>query len=591
MDEQALSSIAASAPLSWGVAFLCGLVVIFFFAQERLDRPLKSSGEDKLHRERLFEYLRPFQLRHRDAFRKAYLMYTAALLLAYAAGSVFASTFGPFLVPGSSFNEPYWPLGLALAMTGVAPSLPVLVRIEEWVRAKTHAAVGVPRTFHRFTDALVQVKLDPESIGDELIGPGDSERLARVLDAAQRVMGVRTAAYEGFANRAMKLYAFRAWADSNPAWPPASVRREFARIEAVITPPVHGLIDDLQALATGGEVPDPGAAGTHDAWQALQSRWRAIAQRTAEAADDVCALFALYAERSTEPPVRDNPVSALLRDLIEQAKDSREETTPVADALLVAVGIVSVVAFAIGLAGALSGITAIPGVSPLVLAFFYFMGVVVLYGPSGLLAWTVQHGRRWVNFAVSGQVFPARQHLGLLVRAFAISFVMMALFLILNIAAAHLRTVDQGSIVQSVLLRQFLGIGSTISCGQTALVWIAVATAPMGAWNALHLAMQADLAAVGQERTPRAHRLMALHALGLGAIHLVGSIGLGRLVPCTDAAATVAPHLGLALNAAQEMVAFEVLTSVLLGFVFAWQTRAALVALREHAPVPAAALG
>jgi hypothetical protein len=102
------------------------------------------------------------------------------------------------------------------------------------------------------------------------------------------------------------------------------------------------------------------------------------------------------------------------------------------------------------------------------------------------------------------------------------------------------------------------------------------------------------MAAAGQERTTRALGLMALHGLGLGAIHLVGSIALGRLVPCTDFPATVAPHLGLALNAAQEMVAFEVLTSILLGFVFAWQTRAALVALRDHAPVarmPEAATG
>lgn len=588
MDEEGLITAAAGASLSWGAAFAFGVVAILFFAKERLDRPLKSDGEEKLHRERLFEYLRPFQLRHRDVFRKAYVMYTAALLLAYGVGSVFASTLGPFLVPGASFDEAYWPLGLALAMTGVAPSLPLLVRAEEWARAKTHAAVGVPRTFHRFTDALLQVRLDPASIGDDLIGPGDAERLALVLDAAQRVMGARTPAYDSFANRTMKLYAFRAWVDSNPPWPPASVRREFARIETVVTPPAQGLIDDLQSLAADTSAPDAASVGGDGPWKALESRWRAIARRVAESADDVCALFALYAERATEPPLRDNPISALLRDLIEQARDGRDETTPVADALLLAVGVVSAVAFGIGLAGALSGITAMPGASAVALAFVYFMGALVLYGPSGFIAWTAQHGRRWVNFCAGGQVFPARQYLGLLLRALAVSFAMMSLFLILNIAAAHLRGQGGQDLAQSVLVRQFLGIGSSILCGQNALVWIAVATAPMGAWNALHLALQADMAAARQERQPRAHIMMAVHALGLGAIHLVGSIWLGRLVPCTDFPATVAPSLGLSLNAAQEVVAFEVLTSILLGLVFSWQTRSALVALRDHAPAATA---
>ena len=571
-----------SAITPWTASFALGLIAIFFFAQERLDRPLKSNGEERLHRERLFDYIRPFQLRNREAFRKAYVMYTASLLLAYATLSVSGSILGPFVFPGADVDGPEWPLALALAMIGIAPKFPVLVRLEEWVRARTHAAVGVPRTFHRFTDALVQVKLDPATLGDDLIGPGDAERLGSVLDAAQRVLGAKTPAYEALANRTMKLYAFRAWADSNPAWPPARVRREFARIETVIAPPVQGLIDDLQHLAKSSVPPDPDGPGAREAWEALESRWRAIARRAAETADDVCALFALYAERATEPPVKDNPVSALLRDLIEQASEGRDDATPVADALLLSIGVVSVAAFVIGLVGALSGITGMGGVSPATVAFFYFMGVLVLYGPSGFLAWTARHRRRWVNFYAGGRVFPARQYLALLVRAFALSFVMMSLFLVLNIAAAHLAARDGGDLIQSVLVRQFLGIGSTVSCGQNALVLIALVTAPMGAWNALHLALQADLTAAGRERTPRAYGMVAIHAVGLGAIHFIGSLWLGRTIPCTDAPATVAPAFGLTLDAAQEVLAFEVLTSILLGLVFAWQVRAALVALRDH---------
>lgn len=576
----------------WQVSFALGFAAILFFAQDRLEHPLKTDGADRLRRERLFDFVRPYQLRNRDAFRKAYVMYTATLVMVYAAGAVFGSILGPFLFPTADVNGPEWPLALALAMIGIAPKFPFLVRLEEWVRARTHEAVGVPRTFHAFTDALAQVQLDRDSLTADLIGPGDAERLTAVLDAARRVFGARTSVLDTFSNRVMKLYAFRAWADSAPAWPPATVRREFGRLEAEVTPPVFGLIEDLQHLAA---VAMPDAGAERDAREALESRWRAIARRVAETADDVCALFALYAERSSDPPVKDNPISALLRDLIEQAQAEREADTPVADALLAAVGIVAAVAFLTGLAGALSGITALPGVSPLTVAFFYFMGVVVLYGPSGFLAWNARRDRRWVNAFAGDRVFPAMQYLSLCLRGFGLSFLMMALFMVLNLAAAHLAQRGAGGeAVHSVVVRQFLGLGSTITCGQNAMVLVALAAAPLGAWNAVHLALQADLAALGREHTARARGLVVLHAGGLGAIHFVATAWLGRMVPCTDAPATVAPLLGLPLNAAQEVVAFEVITSVLLGLVFAWQTRAALVTLRDsqttaaRVPLPAA---
>lgn len=579
---------------AWHASFLFGLVSIVWFAQDRLNQRLPSDGDDPQRRERLIELVLPFQLRNRRVFRRAYLVYTGILVTIYAVGSIFGSVIGPVLFPGTDVNGPEWPMALALAMIGIAPKFPFLLRLEEKVRAFTHELVGVPRTFHSFTNALLNVPVSVETLGDDLIAPGDTQRLALVLEAAARVMG-RTVAHETFSNRVLKLFAFRAWNDSDLAWPPYSVRREFRRIEAEVAPAVHGLIEDLEHLAELTLAQPPTESEAQQNWVAMESRWRSIAQRVSGSADDVCALFALYAERATEPPVKDNPISALLRDLIEEAQTKRERADPGADALLIAVGMVAVTGFAIGLIGALAGITAAPGSQPWRPAIFYLMGVLILYGPTAFLAWDSRHpstDQHWINPFADATIFPARQFLWLFVKACVLSFVIMSLFMMLHVVLASLgqRGPDSAPLL-GVLLGQFFGTGTTVACGTGALVWVAIATAPLGGWNAVHLALHADAAETGRDCGLTGLRLVASHALGLGAIQFAASVSLGRLQPCGDAVATVAPKLGLALNAAEELVAFEVITSIVLGLVFAWQGRMALRALRTsetHAVEPVA---
>lgn len=573
---------------AWHASFLFGLISIIWFAQDRLNQPLASDGDDPQRRERLIALLQPFQLRNRRMFRRAYLVYTGILVLFYAVGSVFGSFIGPVLFPGSDVDGPEWPMALALAMIGIAPKFPFLVRLEEKVRAFTHELVGVPRTFHTFTNALLAVPVSAEALDEDLIAPGDAQRLSTVLDAASRVVG-RGLPFEMLSNRVVKLFAFRAWSDSNLTWPPYSVRREFRRIEAEIAPAVHALIEDLDHLAalTMATPPDEGDAQQH--WTAMSSRWRSMTQRVSGAADDVCALFALYAERTTEPPVKDNPISALLRDLIEEARNKRERADPGADALLIAVLLVAATGFAIGLVGALSGITAPADASPWRPALFYLMGVLILYGPTTFLAWDSRHPgvqRHWINPFSEDGVFPMRQFLGLFLKGFLLSFVIMSLFMMLNIALAALGERGTGGpALIGVLVSQFFGTGQPVPCGTGALVWVAVATAPLGGWTAVHLALHADAVESGRDDTAAAWWAVASHAVGLGAIQFFASLLLGRLTPCTDAMATVAPKFGLALNAAEELIAFEVMTSAVLGLIFAWQSRSALRALRT-APAP-----
>lgn len=578
---------------AWHASFLFGLLSIVWFAQDRLNQRLPSDGDDPQRRERLIELVLPFQLRNQRVFRRAYLVYTGILVVIYAVGSIFGSVIGPVLFPGTDVNGPEWPMALALAMIGIAPKFPVLLRLEEKIRAFTHELVGVPRTFHSFTNALLNVPVSVETLGDDLIAPGDAQRLALVLEAAARVMG-RTMAHETFSNRTVKLFAFRAWNDSDLAWPPYSVRREFRRIEAEVTPAVHGLIEDLEHLAGLTLAQSPTDADAQQNWVAMESRWRSIAQRVGGSADDVCALFALYAERATEPPVKDNPISALLRDLIEEAQAARERADPGADALLIAVGLVGLTGFAIGFIGALAGITAPPGSQPWRPAFFYLMGVLILYGPTAFLAWDSRHpstAQGWINPFADTRIFPARQFLGLFVKAYLLSFLIMSLFMMLHVVLATLGQRDpEGPALFGVLLGQFFGTGQPVTCGTGALIWVAAATATLGGWNAVHLALHADASEAELDDGPARMRLVASHALGLGAIQFVTSVSLGRLHPCTDAVATVAPHLGLALNAAEELLVFEVLTSTVLGLIFAWQARAAFRALRIRETAAADAL-
>jgi hypothetical protein len=590
----------------WWAAFALGLVVIALFASDRLNRPLNPARESQRRRERLVALLEPLTLGQRSLYLRGYAFYTGLLLAIFMLASFGSAFIGPFIVPGAAerVGGAEWPLLVALVMVGLLPGLKPFERIEHKIRAYAHVLAGVPASFHAFTDSLLDVRLDDTRLGYDIVGAVEAERLARLLRTAEAFLGPGVF-YETFANRAAKLFMYQAWTQGVVSWPSYATRQRFRRVENEITPSSLAVIADLEDfVANAGIAPDaaPGSVSLVNA--TVAERWRSLAARADAAADDICALFALYAEHATDKPVHDNPVSAKLRALLETADERRARRRPDADLIYTALIATSLVAFAIGYLGAMTDMLSF-NEPPLPVAFIYLVSVILLYGPASIVAWDARNPRRQRDWrpAFSGHGLPpTRQYLALLAKCYGVTVATLALFTLADLAMTHVRQAGVGGIQAAVLLEQFVGLpaeGASDALCETGkrptsgFAAYAIGYGTLGAAHGVFFALMGDCVAKRAER--RAGLALTLgHGAALAALALIVAGALGRTEPCVVGDGELAAALGLRLDLAMELVAFEMLAAFILGVTFSLVSRFALVRMRDAtgpslAPAPGGA--
>jgi hypothetical protein len=594
--------VSASIANDWAISFALGAIVIVLFAWDRLNRPIKSHADKGYRRQRLLSLLVPAQMRNAHIFIRAYLFYTLFLLIVYTIGSLGITGLRLFVDPAAAtqaanLQGAEWPLTMALVVVGLAPGLPPLARLEEKFRRLAHMLAGVPANLHGFADALMAVELDRDSLGGDLIGPRDAQRLAAVLAAAKAVLGEGTQ-FQSFANNTMKLYAARAWNQGGASWPSYQVRREFRLLEAEITPVVAAVIEDVEDLATGFRAApvveqEDHAENISGEIRAQYSRWRSLADRAEACVDDVCVLFALYAERSTERPVRDNPISRLLRDLIDHAQARRNDSDPRHDAVLLGVLSVAGFAFLAGYVGERLGyVYLIAGASSFSTALLYLINTTILYGPTSLLALNARYPLPpavWVNPYRTRGVFPVRQFLALAFWAYLVSVLLLSLFFLMTLSWSHLanQAADDGAGFDVYCIaQQFLGVSfgdrvTTPDCAPLAIYWGPMIYALLGAWNAVNIALMADLVQARADTGRTLGQRVMLHAGGLGLICFFAAEFLGRWSPPDPKDGIIGPDIGIPLTAPQETVIFEMLAAFAIGLLFSLMIRGAFVRLRD----------
>ncbi|MAE88935.1 MAG: hypothetical protein CMI67_04995 [Pelagibaca sp.] len=340
-------------------ALLVGVAIILFFSFGRFDRVTDEGGREL---ERIVRLLSPNRLRSRRIVVRAYLLYALAMVAIYLGLCAYAE-FLPILDgPGFSSGDdigaqglpeataasasearpkgvtgfdpsnptaervvstegaagtaanadrikPEIALGIALVIVGLAPSFPLLQRVENGIRLTAHRFAGIPtrvisiaRALERAPSVLppTEERLPKNTL---LLPRGTWARLAhyRIVFADQVI------APEEFREDLEFILAMTSWLlDGKLKLENEAMRSSFNELERDLARRVKSLIADLDskssfyrpadgASAEPPEAPDQRASDP-DALDPVQDSWERLAEQASELAHDFRILVALYRE-------------------------------------------------------------------------------------------------------------------------------------------------------------------------------------------------------------------------------------------------------------------------------------------------------
>ena len=285
------------------VSLLFGAVILVVFAWDQFKRPSYEASKELT---RLIEFLAPSDLRNRRVYARAYAAYASILLLIYVVVCVFATVpvLGALGLAGgenlATAQSPIVPLSIALAMVGLAPSLPILQRFEEKIRFAAHHLSGIPaRLLHgcRILQArpLGLPETDTRTGTGLLIPDQDWKRLRHYRRTSKPIL----ADPADFAEDMAKIVAYRAWflkhrLNASPRLPRPGILRH----ETDLAARIEGLILALDLLSGFGR-----EAGADPAGQPRDT-WEKYAAEADLLCADVCALVMLHVEHglvATQP--------------------------------------------------------------------------------------------------------------------------------------------------------------------------------------------------------------------------------------------------------------------------------------------------
>lgn len=319
------------------IALVFGATIIVFFAWDQFNRPSYDRSRELT---RLIELLAPSDMRRRTVYWRAYIFYATILLLIYFVLCVYGALLLPLIgldlvgqaptggatdapvaaaseaarqvgyspdvrpqdlggqsQPDKSAIDPVVPLTVSLAMVGLAPSVPILLRMEEKIRFAAHRLSGIPT---RLVTGSRQLRLKPidlvEGSDTFLVASQDWERMRHY----DRHAGVMLDDPGAFRDDVAKIVAFRAWIlQEKLQLDNHATRDSMARIEAGLAKRIERLFFDLDSL-TGFETTDSSGAPKRSPEQ-LRAAWETFAREADLICTDVCVLNMLYVEHGILP--------------------------------------------------------------------------------------------------------------------------------------------------------------------------------------------------------------------------------------------------------------------------------------------------
>lgn len=323
------------------MALLFGAAVIVIFAWDQFNRPSYPASVELT---RLIELLTPSRMRRGTVYVRAYLFYAGILLSLYLVLCIYSAFLLPIIgldLPGggepaatvgataaptvtavetsgydaaaqtlggveaAGGKDPTIPLLISLVMVGLAPSVPILLRLEEKIRFAAHRLSGIPT---RLIEGTRQLRAAPLGLGDGtetlLLAPVDWRRLAFYQAAAEEWLDDA----EALRADLEKIFAFRAWIlHEKMNLGRSHSRTQIAALEAETAKRIERLIFALDALSGFEGAALATEARVHP--EQTRAAWDASAREADETCADICVLLMLYVEHGVLPTEEDGDLA------------------------------------------------------------------------------------------------------------------------------------------------------------------------------------------------------------------------------------------------------------------------------------------
>lgn len=212
------------------------------------------------------------------------------------AGVAFDEAGGLLGAVGPAGPSPSIPLAVSVAVVGLAPNVPVLSNIEEYIRATAHRLCGIPSQIvdsamllHRSLDIPVRPPEQSNGDADALLLTGDDWKQIQSLgDAAARAG--RIGELSAFRRETARLLALRRWILKRRIFLSGGAAfSAYSAIEAEVSLRVDKLLVDLDAAAA-----DPVPASQRPIQVSRPVDWPTSMLETEQAVADLCLLVALF---------------------------------------------------------------------------------------------------------------------------------------------------------------------------------------------------------------------------------------------------------------------------------------------------------
>ena len=328
------------------LGLLFGAIVVVFYSFERFNR---ANYEERYNLDELMQLLPPDQLRGRTVVMRAYIGYTVMILSVYFLVCGFSNVFALLGLPGSSGSQlgggaetigsnadgsttqsktgidPKVSLGVALIMVGLAPSVPVLKRLEEQARNWAHRLAGIPTHVLNIRDTLRHRKISlPKDHDYKLDGLMIDANDWKRIDSCNHILRKLDMDPRSFEQKLLIIFAASNWIlDKKLKLHRVSDRQRFLQLEDKLRIQRKEFVATLDELTnfhtqTDSTLAEQKPAAEKDGDENADNgdvhvdrliKWERINERADELVNGFCLLIALYIERGIILQVADDIVT------------------------------------------------------------------------------------------------------------------------------------------------------------------------------------------------------------------------------------------------------------------------------------------
>lgn len=324
-------------------ALLFGAAVIAIFSYDRFNI---ASFETEARLQRLGDLLKPNKMRARSVVQLSFLLYLTLLLSVYLGLCLYARLYpGDVLglfgnggdpvgaqldVPsGASDGNVVWPVGMALAIVGLGPSLPLVRKSEAWLRSWTHRLVGIPTQVLEKAQQLKRAGKDiafPAPGEDQAGGVFRTDDAKLMEDLAKRPDIIQR---DDLLPVLRLIATVSAWIlDNRLNLEFGSERRALEGLEQHLRDRKEALfakLRDTMTVLAASQNAAPAEAGTN-----LSDTWNAYAYEAEDLADDIRLFLALLVEHQilTAPKTKIKTGATALYEYLGAIISSDEALSP-----------------------------------------------------------------------------------------------------------------------------------------------------------------------------------------------------------------------------------------------------------------------